>query len=482
MSYEKYTLITAPPELLIPPEEIKISRPPNLSKLPTEVLDWIFERVVEPLEATQHSAHPRRHNSTQILNICLTCKRFYKIAGRHLYQLCVVNYLRKKEIPANSDPWKKRKPSYSVFISPQDVKPEHWEKDYSASFLKSGGCVRALQIGSAESLFTYPPGSIRTHHRITTLKSVLKRLVPGFTHLTNLTLDRSSIDYSPPLDDFFRSIHLIFTKCPTLETFSLSISYCQHESSISSRLLPSSLARGQKPCLPFPVLKELSINILHKTNYLPKKQTVHHWPLELLGAMLNLSSRSVTKLTFSCTTSYPPDVLVEKKKRVPLSYIFKNDLVPDYADFMVKARKWDLPSVNHLVFDMDLDSLKVFDRYFGATLANVVKVEFNVRKNDRWQKVIRKINLGSFPALEDLIINSYADDKETGRIIHCLDREANLSYCDRLKVTDVVVCSDVPYIADCQVFWDNLKKGYGPCVSSLAGSCRSQDPPWKVVF
>ncbi|KAF3142993.1 hypothetical protein TWF594_005382 [Orbilia oligospora] len=304
--------------------------------------------------------------------------------------------------------------------------------------------IRALQIGSAESLFTYPPGSIRTHHRITTLKSVLKRLVPGFTHLTNLTLDRSSINYAPPFNDFFRSIHLIFTKCPTLETLSLSISYCQHESPISSRLLSNSLARGQKPYLPFPALKEISINILHKTNYLPKKQTVRHWPLELLGAMLNLSSRSVTKLTFSCTTSYPPDLLMEKKKRVPLSYIFNNDLVPDYADFVVKTKKWDLPSVNHLV--------------------------------------IREINLGSFPALEDLIINSYADDKETGRIIHCLDREANLSYCDRLKVTDVVVCSDVPYIADCQVFWDNLKKGYGPCVSSLAGSCRSQDPPWKVVF
>ncbi|KAK6500609.1 hypothetical protein TWF506_003378 [Arthrobotrys conoides] len=486
MSYEQVTLITAPPDLdLGLPEVIEVYEPPNLSKLPTEILDLIFENAVEPPQATQHSERPRECGSAQILNICLTCRRFYKIAGSHLYRLCVVNYLRKKEIAENSDPWKKKKNNYSVFVSPQDVKPEHRKKDYSASFVRSGSCVRALQIGSAESLFTYPHGSTRTHHRVTTLNSVLDRLIPAFTHLTSLTLERSSIDYALPLDEFFRSFHLVITKCLALDTISLKISYCEHESPISASLFSSTLACGQNPCFPYPTLKEISIIILHKTNYFPRNKTIRHWPLELLGRMLNFSSRSIKKVTFACTTTYPYAISVEKNKRVPLSYIYSHDMIPDYADFAVETKKWDMPGVSHLVLDMDRDSLKTFDRYIGVTLENIVNLEFNVRPKGeyrRWHRIIKKLKLGKFPALEDLTINSYTNASETGQILHYLDREGGLNSCDRLKSTDVMVCSDIPYIEDCEIFLHDVKRGYGPCLSSWSGICRPQDPRWKVVF
>ncbi|KAK6345353.1 hypothetical protein TWF718_007271 [Orbilia javanica] len=482
MSNERVTLVlrSHPP---VPP------KPPAIFTLPTEILDVIFKTVVEPPTAAQHSEQPREsevegepepETSSQILKICLTCKRFFAIAGSSLYGLCVISYLKSKETPVDWHPWSDV--GYSVFVSPQELKPGIRDRDYLETFLKAAGCIRTLQIGSAESLFTYPRGSRRPIHSTATLPNLLEKLSPKLSRLTALTLDRSFVDYGLPLDHFFRSLHLLFTRCPTIEKLTLSISYCEHESRISTELFQSTLSCGQNPCFRYPVLKELNLTVHQKTNYLSRDERVRLWPLELLGIVLNFSSKSITKLAFSCSACCPYDLFLEKNKRVPLSYIFNYDLVPDYADFRVDTKKWDMPAVKHVVLDIDLDSLKGFDRYLGVTLANVETMEFNLRKDDRWHRVIREVNLGSFPSLKDLKVNSFATARETGRFLHCLDREANMQKCESLSSTDVEVHPNILYVSDCQEFLENVRGGYGPCSPCISKSCRPQSPSWKVLF
>ncbi|KAK6528148.1 hypothetical protein TWF281_009399 [Arthrobotrys megalospora] len=414
----------------------------NIIDLPTEILENIFEFIAE-IPSTKHHADLAATNaSANIFNACLTCQRFYDIAGSYLYRFCVINYLKTKET--------------------------------------------TLYIGSAESVFDFPRGCERKLHPENSLTTMLDSFTPRFPRLTSLAIDRSSTNYALPLEDFFRSLQLLLTKYLTVEKLAVSISYSEHESTVSQELFGSTISCGQNPCFPYPILKELDIRIRHRTNILPERKTIRLWPLELLAMTLNWSSKTVQKLTFSCTASTPRTLLGEWENDVPLHYIFKYTLEPDYAKYATETKRWEMPALENLVLDLDCDTWLALDRYFSLPLDKVDRLGFNARLDNRWCRVMTHINFGKFPKLEVLRLDSWTGGGDMGRILCRLDKHVDLKECKRLKRTEAVIHTEGSSIFDCGKFFEEFEAEYATCGSQNVQECvqgiknRVHKPSWNI--
>ncbi|KAK6504974.1 hypothetical protein TWF481_006907 [Arthrobotrys musiformis] len=355
--------------------------------------------------------------------------------------------------------------------------------------------VATLRIESAEVIFYYPNGYPRPCPSPTpALPHLFTGLAPRLTRLTTLTISRSPVDYGVPLLDFFQSLQLILYNCTTLRALSVSIAYCEHESSLSRELCNSILKYPQGSHPRYPALKEITVSISHRRETYPRGKIAHIWPLELLGAMLKCSSKTVTKLTVSATVCCPHELLLAGGwlDVTPLQHVDTSDMDSDYAAFKLgEMGKWEMPAVTQVVLSMDVDSWRVLDKYFAIPLAQVTEVGFNVGCGwRRWCEVVDEMNLEIFPNLQSLRVNSSTSPRELGRILCGMDTEAHLERCQNLSRIEAVIdgpfaphrSDDSPY----QDFLKGIKIGYGvlnlPLDRVISMDRELGRSGWSVIF